>query len=165
MAQLIGLHNDPDSIPNNSINPFESEMRRRAWWHICGLESRGAEEGSVRRTSIQDNTHVPFPSNLNDMDLDPETKDKPVPRTGITDMTWLLVRSDIVRLVHGLKSAQRDNPGDTPAALKAKQRKIFEETQTLFETTYLRHLHPSRPYDWLCTAWIEGMLVSCPCLR
>lgn len=164
MAQLIGLEKDP----GESYPPFEAEMRRRLWWHICGLESRGAEEGAARRTSIVDGTDVRLPSNLNDTDLTPDMTEYPQPRTGITDITWLLVRSEILRLVYNVKTVKLRHMAGSPtngntAIMKTEQKKVLEDGIRRFETEYLRYLHPSRPYDWLCIAFVEGMLVSAFC--
>lgn len=161
MAQLIGLDKDP----GQAYPPFEAEMRRRLWWHICGLESRGAEEGASRRTSILDGTDVRFPSNLNDTDLTPDMTEYPQPRAGITDVTWLLVRSEIFRLVYSVKTVKLRYLAGTPsegnaAAVKTEQKEVLEDGIKRFESEYLRYLHPSRAYDWLCIAFIEGMLVS-----
>lgn len=160
MAQLIGLHEDPgDNYP-----PFEIEMRRRLWWHICGLESRGAEEGGARQSSIMTDRHVQLPANLNDVDLDPNLNERPEPRTGVTEMTYVLLRWECVRVVFNLvsirlkhKSAQHDYD---VSKVKMEQRAAFKEARKMLEVQYERHCHASRPYDWLCLLWIETMMVS-----
>ena len=164
MAQLIGLNEDPD----DAFPPFEAQMRRRLWWHICGLESRGAEEGGARQTSIMEDCHVQLPSNLNDFDLKRSSADRVRPRTGVTDMTFVLLRWDSVRLVHSLmeikkrhKSGRRDIEA---ASLKEQQNKALEESKLRFQTNYLRHLDESRPYDWLCIRWSELILVRNQCI-
>ncbi|KAK5164642.1 uncharacterized protein LTR77_009848 [Saxophila tyrrhenica] len=146
MAQLINLHKDP----GQDYTPFETEMRRRLWWHICGLESGGAEEGGTRQSSVMDGRNVSMPANLNDIDLDPEATDRPQPRTGVTDMTWALLRWEVTAESNGNQEA-----------IKAEQRQILNTARKKLEDDFVRHLHPSRPMDWLCIAWVEGMLTKC----
>ena len=158
MAQLIGLHQDP----GENFPIFEAEYRRRLWWHICGIESRGAEEGASKQTSIMEGRNVRLPANFNDFDLDPDSTDYVQPRSGTTEMTYCLLRWEIIQLVYRLMSLKKTfkmNGKDDPVALKTEQNKILEEGKLKCETHYLRHLHPSRPYDWLCIGWTEGMLV------
>lgn len=161
MAQLIGLQEDPgDAFP-----PFEAELRRRLWYQICGLESRGAEEGGARQTSIMEGRSVRLPSNLNDIDLDPDLTDPPKPRTGVTDMTFVLARWESVRTIYDLfriKKKFKSSPHgvDSAAELKAEQQNVVEEHKLRCGTYYLRHLDESRPMDWMCIQWIRLMGVS-----
>lgn len=46
LAQALGCHRDGSHF---DMSPFECEMRRRLWWHVCILDSR-ASEVSVNRT-------------------------------------------------------------------------------------------------------------------
>jgi hypothetical protein len=159
MAQLIGLQEDP----GDAFSPFEAEMRRRLWWHICGLESRGAEEGGARQSSIMEDRHVRLPSNLNDYDLDPYLKYPPKPRTGVTDITFALARSESLRTVFDLfkirKRYKASGLAPDSADLKAEQRKVVDEHKLRCETYYLRHLDGSRSLDWMCIQWIRLMSV------
>lgn len=160
MAQLIGLQEDP----GDTFSPFETEMRRRLWWHICGLESRGAEEGGARQTSIIEGGQVRLPSNLNDIDLDADSNTPVKPRTGVTDVTFVLARWESVRLVYNLfqlkKSYKTNGQSVDSPDLKAEQHRVLQEQKLRNETYYLRHLDGSRPMDWMCIHWFELMSVS-----
>lgn len=163
MAQMIGLQDDPDNV----FSPFQVEYRRRLWWHICGLESRGAEEGGARQSSIMEDSHVQLPSNLNDVDLDPDSPERPKPRTGVTEVTFILLRWESVRMIQGLMEVKKKHKASGQAvdidALKTEQKAVLNESRLRIETFYQRHLHESRAYDWLCLRWIEMMLVSNDC--
>ena len=160
MAQLIGLQEDP----GDKFSPFEAEMRRRLWWHICGLESRGAEEGGARQSSIMENRNVQLPLNLNDVDLNPDSRERPHPRTGVTDITFALIRWDSLRLVQKLMEIKKRHVGGgrsfNGAKLKEEQLKALDEIKARMDTYYKRYFHGSRPLDWLCMRWIELMSVS-----
>lgn len=159
MAQLIGLQEDP----GDAFSPYESELRRRLWYHISGLESRGAEEGGARQTSIMEDRHVRMPSNLNDDDLYPDMRDPPKPRTGVTDMTFPLTRWESVRTIHEIfmvkQKCRKSEQSLDNEELKVELRKVVEEHKLRCETYYLRHFDDSRPLDWLCTQWIRLMAV------
>lgn len=158
-AQMMGLGDDP----GENYSPFEAEMRRRLWWHICALESRGAEEGGARSHSIMEDRNVELPTNYFDSDLFPGTERWPQPRTGCTDMTFLLLRLDTIRTVHRLWKIRKMQTNKTNGGLgldvKTEQRRALEEFKTRLETHYLRYLDESRPYDWLCINFAQLMLV------
>ena len=157
MAQLIGLHEDPV----DAFSPFEAELRRRLWWHICGLESRGAEEGGARQTSIMEERDIHLPLNLNDCDIRPDMRDPPMPRNGITDLTFVLARWESVRVVHSLFSAKKKYKSigqrlDSPD-LQKEQRLLLAEHKARCEAHYLQYLDQSRPMDWMVMQWIRLM--------
>lgn len=87
-AQFIKLEQDPEG----RYPPFEVEYRRRLWFHLCGLESRTAEEGGSRKYSILKGQTVEMPRNLNDCDLNPRMTVPPRSRDGITDSTFPILR-------------------------------------------------------------------------
>ena len=159
MAQIMGLHQDP----LNAFPPFETEMRRRLWWHICGLESQGAEEGASRSTSIMDDALVEMPANLNELDLYPGLSDHPESRTGSTDMTFVLLRFELMRVVHAIKNIRKRHATGPSASdeadLKSTQRKFLDESMSRLEKHYLRYLSETRPYDRLCLNLVRAILV------
>jgi hypothetical protein len=75
-------------------------------------------------------------------------------------MTWVILRWEFVRLTHQIRNIRKKyraaGQEANPEALKLEQRKVIETFRKLFDEDYLPYLHPSRPYDWLCIAWIEG---------
>jgi len=105
LAQMIGLNEDPGP----HIMPLEAELRRRVWRHICGLESRGAEEGVIRSTSVMHGHNVQFPIALNDIDFDPNSMYMLTPRVGVTDMTFPQIRWEALRLAFSIWSIRKQN--------------------------------------------------------
>ncbi|WPH03707.1 Bikaverin cluster transcription factor bik5 [Acrodontium crateriforme] len=156
LAQIMGIDREAET----TLSPFDTQMRRRLWWHICGLESRAAEEGGARTTSIMEAHIVEFPENLNDLDLDPHAKEPPQPRLGITDMTYTLGRWNIIRLIRSLWKARKQYAGKDPEAMKAEQNRLFEAHKSQIESDFFRHMHESRPYDWMCLRYMKAMLVK-----
>ncbi|EMC93897.1 hypothetical protein BAUCODRAFT_124644 [Baudoinia panamericana UAMH 10762] len=153
LAQMMGLNKDPTT----SVRPFAAELRRRLWWHICGLESQAAEETTGRKTSIMDDSNVRLPANLNDIDLDPHLARVPLPRSGATDMTFSLIRFENFRYVHSMWALKRrTNPSEPTqrAELESLQRRY----QARLKAEYEQYLDKSRPFDFLCLTFAASMM-------
>ncbi|KAF2769757.1 hypothetical protein EJ03DRAFT_242113, partial [Teratosphaeria nubilosa] len=156
LAQMIHLHQEP---AEKGLKPFECELRRRLWFHICQLESRGAEEGGARSTSVMEGSDLRFPANLNDCDLDPQAVEVPVSRIGVTEMTFVRVRWEAQRMVHKLWNIKKQAKGSGDmSGLRAQQYQFFNEASARLKEEYLDHMDSSRPYDWMCRLFLEGMI-------
>ncbi|KAF7558192.1 hypothetical protein G7Z17_g121 [Cylindrodendrum hubeiense] len=94
-AESIGLHRDGRKL---NLPPFESEMRRRLWWHLVARDGRAAEDHGLNNTySPSLMSGVDLPLNLEDVDLYPEMKELPPARPGWTRMTLALVNLYVSR--------------------------------------------------------------------
>ncbi|WXC58019.1 hypothetical protein SNK03_003917 [Fusarium graminearum] len=84
-AQSIGLHRDGSKL---GLSPFESEIRRRLWWHFLEKDGRGAEDYGLQNPSTSSHIYgVEQPRNLHDSDIFPEMKELPPSRPDFTRMT------------------------------------------------------------------------------
>lgn len=159
---MIRLNEDPGS----SFSPFEAELRRRLWYHLCGLESRSAEESSVRKPSVLHNHAVRMPANLNDYDVAPRMFKAPQARRGITEMTFPILRFEIHRLIFGLVEIKKKwatfDPNKVMDRRREEQTEWLEMTQKRLDNDYMMHLDSSRPYDWMCSQFMGSMLVRTP---
>ena len=162
MAQLIKLHEDP----GGKYPPFEVELRRRLWWHICGLESRAAEEGVARQTSIMEDRPVKIAGNLNDLDLQPEMSEWPATRAGVADTTFVVLRSEVVALAHRLwaikKKFRLEGRVEETAAMQQEQQAALDAFRAKITTDVLAFCDPSRRFDWLLLHFFEAMSVRAP---
>ncbi|WPB06381.1 uncharacterized protein RHO25_011038 [Cercospora beticola] len=154
-AQLIKLEEEPEG----RYSPFEVEYRRRLWYHLCGLESRTAEEGGSRKYSIFKDKKVELPRNLNDCDLNPRMTASPLGRKGITDCTFPILRFKIHRLVFGIWNIGSGSPAGTPGVTE-RQRQFYNDAKDELDKVYMSFMDETRPYDWLCVNFIEGMLTK-----
>ncbi|CAM1501379.1 Fc.00g105410.m01.CDS01 [Cosmosporella sp. VM-42] len=95
-AISMGLHRDGSHFRH--VSNFETEMRRRLWWHICFLDRRVCD-GEASETSI---TEASFdtrdPANVDDNDIQPDMRDWPAIQDSHTDMTICLLRCQLWRL-------------------------------------------------------------------
>ncbi|RGP64700.1 hypothetical protein FSPOR_7790 [Fusarium sporotrichioides] len=84
-AQSIGLHRDGSKL---GLPPFESEIRRRVWWHFLERDGRGAEDYGLQNPSDSGQMYgVEQPRNLHDSDIFPGMKELPPSRPDFTRMT------------------------------------------------------------------------------
>nr|POE87564.1 bikaverin cluster transcription factor bik5 [Quercus suber] len=157
LARHLKVDADPKRM---KYSPFEAEMRRRAWWQLCSLESRGAEEGEARLSSVAEACEVDLPSNLNDADLNPRATETPQPRNGITDMTFVLIRLRNMQLILMSRMIRKThaNSGDAikPIAI-VEQKKLYESHQSFMEEQFYKYMDDTRPYDWLCRRYSQSM--------
>lgn len=130
LAISIGLHRDGSSIP--SMSPFEVEIRRRVWWHICCTEIR-LNDGQVPEMGMSERDFdTREPTNVNDADISPGMRTLPSPREGFTDTTITLIGCEKWRLTRAmqfvtskLNSGQRES--DANIEHKLEKLRNFKE--------------------------------------
>ncbi|KAK7531546.1 fungal-specific transcription factor domain-containing protein, partial [Phyllosticta citribraziliensis] len=85
IGQDLNLHRDGALT---GFSPYETEMRRRLWWQLVVLDIRACEDrGSFPLISLElCSTKVPL--NINDEDIEPNTRSPPAEREGYTEMTF-----------------------------------------------------------------------------
>ncbi|OHW97908.1 C6 transcription factor [Colletotrichum incanum] len=143
-AQSIGLHRDGTRL---GLTPFESEIRRRIWWHLLGRDGRAGEDYGIQNpTSFNLHAGVRYPSNLEDSDLYPEMKELPPPRRGWTQLTLGLINIQSARTWHRLSAmASSWDERPTPEAVRAQ---IVQELRDYAEG-FLQHCNPVVPQQRL----------------
>lgn len=103
LAVSMGLHRDGSHVP--SMSPFEVEIRRRVWWHICCTEVR-LNDGQVPEMGLSERDFdTREPTNLDDVDISPEMMTIPAPRAGFTDTTITLIGCEKWRLTRAMQTA------------------------------------------------------------
>lgn len=146
LAQGLGLHRDGTLF---GLNAFETEMRRRLWWHIYILDIRASEDQGIAR-QIQGgmfDTHLP--SNINDEDIVPELDKIPQKREGFTDVTFLLVRCEIsLAFSHATSNGANTMPSQSDANVASLD--WFHRIRQYIEEKYLRIFDLSVPIQWVC---------------
>ncbi|EAW08344.1 putative C6 transcription factor [Aspergillus clavatus NRRL 1] len=149
LAQGLGLHRDGT---NFGLRPFETEMRRRLWWHICLLDIRSAEDHGTDAQvhEIMYDTHLPL--NINDEDLTPGMLEPPEERVGFTEMTFCLVRCEITA---ALRRVSYMCPGGQDRSENAQRPsdacgKLIQEVNKRVEERYTRHCDMNVPVQWVC---------------
>lgn len=92
IAQALGIHRDGSHF---GLPPFDTEMRRRLWWHVSILDNRSSEDHGTDPTFSEQFYDTKLPLNVNDEDIWPGMVEPPVERQGSTEMTFCLIRFEL----------------------------------------------------------------------
>ena len=133
MAQYLGLQRDGTHFEH--LTPFEIEMRRKIWWAVCMLDVRASEDQGTDLTITSGSFDTRIPLNINDVDIDPETKLMPTERAGVTDMSFARIFfgiGDIMRQIMALSVR------DGVAGLEDQSR-LLNEIYQKFEQGYCQY--------------------------
>ncbi|KAJ5763761.1 hypothetical protein N7533_002442 [Penicillium manginii] len=147
LAQGLGLHRDGT---NFALQPFETEMRRRLWWHICLLDVRASEDHGTDSQINESMYDTRLPLNVNDDDISPEMTETPTEREGFTDVTFCLIRCEITcalrRANYGC-SATRFSMGNSGPSIENCERMIHIISSRV-EERYIKHCDMNIPIHW-----------------
>jgi hypothetical protein len=144
LARKMGLHRDGSAL---GLSPFETEMRRRLWWHIFLVDLRLADVLGTKPSSDLFSGDIKRPLNVSDEDLDPDMVEFPPERNGITSIVICLMRCDIIESVRKLAMPFTDDVRleiltSSDITLAQKDRMI-NELEDLLERKYLRYCDPT----------------------
>ncbi|UZP42969.1 hypothetical protein NXS19_010785 [Fusarium pseudograminearum] len=84
-AEQLGIHRDGTVL---GLSPIETEERRRIWWQLQHLDLILSLKNGVTPLSFGTAWDVKLPLNIEDEDLDPNSKDPPKQRTGLTGFAY-----------------------------------------------------------------------------
>jgi hypothetical protein len=160
IAQWLGLHRDGSRF---GFQPFECEMRRRVWWHICYLDFRNAEMQGTEPSIIYGTFDTKFPLNINDSDISPQSAAVPESRVGLTEMTLSLIAMELASTSMILQRERLDKTPMTSLTGSATSRKdaIIQEFCQHLQDTYVKYCTDSSPTAWqasnMCQLFIDKM--------
>lgn len=154
-ARAMGLHRDGT---NFGLAPYETEMRRRIWWHICVLDLRSSEDHGYEPEIHDWSYDTKFPSNINDADITPTQPEAPVERKGSSDMTFCLLRCEMTIAVRRLH--YHDPLGKGPALSALQKREMVHATEKHWHERYIDQCDITKPVDWVSATWAKMMLAK-----
>ena len=133
MAQYLGLQRDGAHFEH--LAPFEIEMRRKVWWALCMLDLRASEDQGTDLTITSGSFDTRIPLNINDVDINPESKQMPAERDGLTDMSFARINFEMGAIVRQMMA-----PGarDDVAGLE-NQSHLLNQLHQKFEQGYLQY--------------------------
>ncbi|EPS27883.1 hypothetical protein PDE_02827 [Penicillium oxalicum 114-2] len=147
LAQGLGLHRDGT---NFALKPFETEMRRRLWWHICLLDARSSDDHGTDSQINEFMYDTRLPLNINDDDITPEATEPPTEREGVTDLTFCLIRCEIacaLRRANYSCPGKQFSPGDAAMRMQHCERMIHVISNRI-EQRYIKHCDMKVPIQW-----------------
>ncbi|KAI1124975.1 fungal-specific transcription factor domain-containing protein [Nemania abortiva] len=105
VARSMGIHRDGTAF---NLPPFETEMRRRVWHHICLLDHRSTEyHGYEPTVTDETDSDTRWPLNVNDSDLSTDMTEPPRERDGATEMILVQVRCHALGISRAMQRASR----------------------------------------------------------
>ena len=150
VAVRLQLHQDNDGF-DDGTSDFDKERRRRLWWQICLIDGRAASPPRSSQFSIsEDMFSTTMPSNINDVDLSPDTNNIYVTECRRTDMTASLIRYKLWRLSRQIRSCIAASAPDPSRALAMFRRGVLE-----IKETHMVHLNTGNAIDSLITTMAE----------
>lgn len=151
IAQAMGLHRDGAAF---GLRPLEVERRRRLWWHICLLDIRSSEYHGCEPIVHDSMFDTKMPLNINDSDLTMEMTEPPAERQETTEMTFCLIRCEVLRIVWktgyvppGLR--RPDQNAQASSSLQSRAA-LAKDLQQRLEERYLKHCDTSKPFFQVC---------------
>jgi hypothetical protein len=159
IAQGLGLHRDGTRF---NLAPFDTEMRRRLWYHVIILDLRAAEDHGSDPSIVEYSYDTEYPLNINDEDIKPGDERPPLQREGATDMTFSLIRCEIVSLIRKLITVPLSTPnqrGPKDLTLEEKEA-LVKETSLRLEDKYLKYCENAGPLFWVAASVARLILVK-----
>ncbi|KAM0168426.1 hypothetical protein ACHAPF_011007 [Botrytis cinerea] len=154
MAQALGLHRDGSHFPN--LTPYEVETRRRVWWTVCLLDLRASEDQGTELSTTGNSVDTKFPLNINDVDLNPHTKNMPPARLGVTDMTLTVVSAEMCDVMRRLMASSiRESPSSPEI-----QSQLLHDLYGAVDKHFLQLNMGSKAIASWCLSTLTHMVVS-----
>lgn len=145
IGQYLGLHRDGAQL---GMTSFDTEMRRRLWWHILLLDMRSSEEHGTDSYISENMYDARLPSNVNDEDISPEMTEPVQPRTGFTEMTFCLVRCEVAVVLNHVTTAISSSLGDQDTQQRLE--KMAEAISDQIRRKYTDFCDESVPLQRVC---------------
>ncbi|PWY67125.1 hypothetical protein BO94DRAFT_479149 [Aspergillus sclerotioniger CBS 115572] len=142
VAQGQGVHRDGQAL---GLSPFDAEMRRRLWWHICVLDMISSEDQGTDTQIHPGMFDTRLPSNIDVRDLSPSLTELPPERIGATDITLAIVQCEIISKLHW---SNRSYDANDPASTSDRET-IVTTLANALEERYLQHLNMDVPIEWV----------------
>ncbi|KAF5698317.1 transcription factor [Fusarium globosum] len=155
IAQAMGLHRDGTTF---GLKPFDIELRRRLWWHICLLDMRSSEFHGYEPIVRDDMFDTKLPLNINDSDITSHMTESPKAREGYTQITFCLIRCEVMKAGWKVGYAS-PTPSSTATAARGDGELIVQELKSLLEERYLRYCDESVPF-MLFTSKVAQLIVA-----
>ncbi|KAG0648436.1 Transcription factor vrtR1 [Hyphodiscus hymeniophilus] len=149
LARRMGLHRDGTML---GLPMFETEMRRRLWWHIVQVDWQTSDHSGTKASMDLFVSDAKNPLNIEDEDIGPDMVNPPPERTGITSLVLLLLRCDIMEFLRQIAPQLSTDIGSplpgwsnltsTSVPISDKENMI-NQMEDMLERKYLRYYDPS----------------------
>ena len=142
LSRRMGLHREGTTL---GLSPFETEMRRRIWWHIVHVDGRISDLSGTKQSMDIFMTDAKRPLNVEDEDLSPDMANLPSERSGITSIVLCLIRCDLMefmqKVMPNTTQVQWDSLSDS-GLTPARKVAMIKDLEDNLERKYLRYHEP-----------------------
>jgi hypothetical protein len=133
IARYLGLHRDGMQLEH--LTAFEVHMRRKLWWLLCFIEVRTAEDQGTEVAITAGSFDTKAPSNIDDRDIDPDSRQMPMEKSGVTDSSFPRIIAGLIVLhIEVMDARAKEGLGD----LEARNRLLGRIIET-YEAEYLQY--------------------------
>jgi hypothetical protein len=150
VAQAQGVHRDGSHF---GLPPFETEIRRRLWWHICLLDMLSSRDQGVDTQIRPEIFDTQFPTNVDDQYLLLNMTQHPEPNIGFTNMTVCIMFSEIM-----IKILWSRDPGQSSDKSTYEKESLITEIGQGLHEKYLNHFDLDIPIQWVFATIIRLQL-------
>ncbi|KAJ5369768.1 C6 transcription factor [Penicillium cataractarum] len=153
VAQRQRVHRDGQFC---GLNPFNTEMRRRLWWHICILDMLCSEDEGTDTQIRPEMFDTKIPSNIDIDNLAPDLNILSPAPSGFTDITLCIIQCEM--MTNLFWAGINLNPDSTQSPMPERE-SVLCSLATRIEEQYLREFDLNIPIQWL-TAVIARLSLS-----
>lgn len=159
LARKMGLHRDGSTM---GLGVFETEMRRRLWWHVAMVDLRTADIQGARPSLDIFSSDTKVPLNIADDDLQPDAQFPPPERHDILPITFTLIRCEICETLRNFSLECQgilrfEIMSSTEISVERKET-VINELENRLEQRYLRYYDPSNPLHTFASIMIRSGL-------
>lgn len=159
LARRMGLHRDGISL---GLSPFETEMRRRLWWHIVQVDIRVSDIVGTKPSADLFSGDTRMPLNVADEDLVPDMSDLPPERKGITPVVLCLIRCELVDFMrlfspNALDDVRLEALVRSDVTIDRKD-ELINQFEDLLERKYLRYCDPCNSTHALASIFSRSLI-------
>ncbi|KAL7894284.1 fungal-specific transcription factor domain-containing protein [Trichoderma sp. SZMC 28014] len=157
LARKMGLHRDGTFL---GLPPFETEMRRRLWWHIAHIDFRTADVMGTKPSPEISTADTKHPINVEDSELYPGMTALPEDHNGITGISLAIIKCEMIA---SLCKCAATRPIDlrwemlySPDISLATKDSVIDEVEDHMEKKYLRHCDPLNPFHTFLSIMVRS---------
>lgn len=160
IGRRMGMHKDGAML---GLPPFETEIRRRLWWHIVHYDFLISDLSGTKPSMDLFDTKTKTPLNVNDADLTPGMINAPLERKGITSIALCLIRCDVMEFLRTITpprssyTGRWNNLSSSSATLLEKDNLVIQMEDKL-ENKYLRYHDPSDPLHLFASILVRASI-------
>ncbi|KKY17699.1 putative fungal specific transcription factor domain-containing protein [Phaeomoniella chlamydospora] len=143
LGQRLGLHRDGLEL---GLLPFETEMRRRLWWALFGMDTTAAEFFGAAWSSRPVLSSTKRPLNINDSDLNPKMRALPAEHVGATEMIFMKLRVDMASFLREAKYERGwFSQGLRDPEIESTQMAAISQFEIQLKEKYFQYCDPNIP--------------------